>query len=73
MKKQLPKLTTDKEAETFIDETDLTEYDLSGLKPVHFEFQPKAKRIIMRLSEPLLEAIKEEAECSGTPYQRIIW
>jgi len=42
----------------------LTEYDLSSLKPVRFEFQPKGKSITMRLSEPLLEAIKEEAEGS---------
>lgn len=72
MKKQLPKLKTDKEAEDFIAEADLTEYDLSGLKPVRFEFQPKARRITMRLSEPLFEAIKEEAEHQGIPYQRFI-
>ena len=72
MKKQLPKLTTDKAAETFIAEADLTEYDLSGLKPVRFEFQPKGRSITMRLSEPLLDAIKEEAERSGIPYQRFI-
>jgi len=29
---------------------------------MRFEFQPKGKSITMRLSEPLLEAIKEEAE-----------
>jgi len=72
MKKPLPKLTTDEAAETFITDADLTEYDLSGLKPVRFEFQPKGKSITMRLSEPLLDAIKEEAERSGIPYQRFI-
>ncbi|MDD5034430.1 MAG: BrnA antitoxin family protein [Methylococcaceae bacterium] len=72
MKKQLPKLTNDKETETFIAEADLTEYDLSGLKPVRFEFQPKGRSITLRLSEPLLEAFKEEAERSGIPYQRFI-
>ncbi len=72
MKKQLPKLTTDKAAEAFIAEADLTEYDLSVLKPVRFEFQPKVRSITMRLSEPLLEAIKEEAERTGMPYQRFI-
>ena len=72
MKKPLPKLTTDEAAETFITDADLTEYDLTGLKPVHFEFQPKGKSITMRLSEPLLDAIKEEAERSGIPYQRFI-
>ena len=72
MKKPLPTLMTDESAEAFIAESDLTEYDLSGLKPVRFEFQPKGKSITMRLSEPLLEAIKKEAERSGIPYQRFI-
>jgi predicted DNA binding CopG/RHH family protein len=72
MKKKLPNLKTDKAAETFIAEADLTEYDLSSLKQVRFEFQPKERSITMRLSEPLLEAIKEEAERSGIPYQRFI-
>lgn len=72
MKKQLPILTNDKDTEAFIAEADLTEYDLSALKPVQFEFQPKAKKITMRLSEPLLNAIKEKAEYSGIPYQRFI-
>ncbi len=52
MKKPLPKLMTDETAETFIADAYLTEYDLSGLKPVRFEFQPKGKSITMRLSEP---------------------
>jgi predicted DNA binding CopG/RHH family protein len=51
---------------------DLTDYDLSSLTPVRFEFQLKERSITMRLSEPLLEAIKEEAERSGIPYQRFI-
>lgn len=72
MKKKLPLLTSDKEAEDFIDNADLTDYDLSGLTPVRFEFQPKERSITMRLSEPLLEAIKEEARHSGIPYQRFI-
>ena len=72
MKKNFPKLKTDKAAETFVDEADLTRYDLSGMKPVSFEFQPKYKSITMRLPETLLDAIKKEAERSGVPYQRFI-
>jgi predicted DNA binding CopG/RHH family protein len=72
MKKQLPKLTSDKDAEAFVAEADLTEYDLSSLTPVRFEFQTKGQRITMRLSEALLDAIKEEAKRSGIPYQRFI-
>jgi predicted DNA binding CopG/RHH family protein len=72
MKKKLPIFTTDKEAEDFVDDADLTEYDLSALTSVRFEFQPKERSITMRLSESLLEAIKEEAGRSGMPYQRFI-
>lgn len=72
MKKKFPKIRTDKAAESFVDEADLTQYDLSDMKPVSFEFQPKDKSITMRLPETLFEAIKEEAERSGVPYQRFI-
>jgi len=44
MKKQLPPLTSDKEAEKFVAWSDLTEYDLSGTRMVRFEFQPKSER-----------------------------
>ncbi|MFI3138244.1 MAG: BrnA antitoxin family protein [Methylococcaceae bacterium] len=72
MKKKLPKLSTDEAAETFVDKADLSQYDLSDMKPVSFEFQPKSKSITMRLPETLFDAIKEEAERSGVPYQRFI-
>jgi len=41
MKKKLPILKTDEEAEKFVDTADLSEYDLSGFKKVHFEIKPK--------------------------------
>ena len=47
MKKKLPELKTDAEAEAFVDEADLSQYDLSGMQPVNFEFQPTAKSITM--------------------------
>lgn len=72
MKKKLPKLSTDEAAETFVDKADLSQYDLSDMKPVSFEFQPKSKSITMRLPKTLFDAIKEEAERSGVPYQRFI-
>jgi hypothetical protein len=34
MKKKLPEFKTDAEAEAFVDEADLSQYDLSGMKPV---------------------------------------
>lgn len=72
MKRQLPKLTSDKEAEEFVANSDLTEYDLSGMRMVRFEFQPKSERVNMRLPRPLLDAVKASAAKAGVPYQRFI-
>ena len=40
--KQFPILTSDEEAEHFLENADLTEYDFSQFKPMHFELQPKS-------------------------------
>ena len=72
MKKKIPPFRSDKEAEGFVDTADLSEYDLSGARPVRFEFEKKAARINMRLPAPLLEAVKEKARARGIPYQRFI-
>jgi len=72
MKKKLPKLQTDDEAEQFVANADLTDYDLSELRPILFEFQPKSERINMRLPKPLLDAVKASAIRAGVPYQRFI-
>lgn len=72
MKKKLPELKSDKEAEEFVASSDLTEYDLSGMRMVRFEFQPKSERVNMRLPRPLLDAVKATAAKAGVPYQRFI-
>ena len=72
MKKKLPRLQSDEEAEEFVANADLTNYDLSDLRTVLFEFQPKTERINMRLPKPLLEAVKASAIKAGVPYQRFI-
>jgi predicted DNA binding CopG/RHH family protein len=72
MRKQLPTLRSDKEAEEFVAKSDLTEYDLSGMRMVRFEFQPKSERVNMRLPRPLLDAVKATAAKAGVPYQRFI-
>lgn len=41
--KKLPELKTDNDAEDFIDTADLTEYDLSVLMPMKFEFQKRTQ------------------------------
>ena len=72
MKKKLPRLRSDKAAERFVAQADLTRYDLSEMKDERFEFSPKVARINMRLSPDLLKAIKATAARSGIPYQRFI-
>jgi predicted DNA binding CopG/RHH family protein len=72
MKRPLPELKIDKESEDFVANADLTEYDLSAMQIVRFEFQPKSERVNMRLPRPLLDAIKATAARAGVPYQRFI-
>ena len=71
MKRKVPRLTTDEEAEAFLDQ-DLSDLDFSQFKPVRFEFEKRAARVNMRLPETLLRAVKERAEARGIPYQRFI-
>jgi predicted DNA binding CopG/RHH family protein len=72
MKKKLPRLKTDKEAEDFVANADLSEYDLSSMKWVRFEFAPKSERVNMRLPVNLLDAVKKAAAKAKMPYQRFI-
>jgi predicted DNA binding CopG/RHH family protein len=72
MKKKIPTFKTDKEAERFVDTADLTEYDLSGFKPTHFEFEKKTAQLNMRVPKPLLDAVKKRARARGIPYTRFI-
>jgi len=72
MSKKLPDLKNDQEAESFL-EQDLTDYiDLRQFTKVSFEFLPKTEQVNLRLSQPLLDAIKEQAEREGIPYQKYI-
>ena len=70
--KNLPVLKTDKEAENFVETADLSEYDLSGFKPMRFEFEKKAAQLNMRVPLALLEAVKTRAKARGIPYTRYI-
>jgi predicted DNA binding CopG/RHH family protein len=68
--KQLPPLMFDEDAETFTEEADLSEYDLSGFKPVQFEYLNKDARMEVRLSREQLDAPKEAPGQQGIPYTR---
>ena len=70
--KKLPALKTDEEAERFVETADLSQYDLSGMVPVRFEFKPKTERVNMRLSKDLLSSVKARAADEGVSYQRYI-
>jgi predicted DNA binding CopG/RHH family protein len=41
--KQFPRLESDEDAERFVEEADLSEYDFSDFQPMSFEFAPKDK------------------------------
>lgn len=70
--KPMPTLRSDAAAERFVETADLSQYDLSGFKPEHFEFAPKDATLTMRLPAPLLDALKLKAKAQGIPYTRYV-
>ena len=69
--KTVPPMTTDAEAEAFLDQ-DLSDLDFTQFRPVSWEVEPKTARVNMRLPEKLMAALKERAQERGIPYQRLI-
>lgn len=70
--KKLPTFKSDAEAEAFVEQVDLSRYDLSGGEFVRFELKPKDKTVNLRLPGQLLEAVRVRAKRAGVPYQRFI-
>jgi len=70
--RQMPSLRNDESAEAFVSEADLTDYDLSGFKPMRFEIEPKSATLNMRLPASLLAALKARAKAKGVPYTRYV-
>lgn len=70
--KPFPRFDTDADAERFVAEADLSEYDFSRFQPMRFEIEAKSASITMRVPASLLKAVKAEAEHRGIPYQRFI-
>jgi predicted DNA binding CopG/RHH family protein len=70
----MPSLMSDADVERFVETADLSTYDLSGFKPMHFEFEPKAAALNMRLPQNLLDALKAKAKAKakGIPYARYV-
>jgi predicted DNA binding CopG/RHH family protein len=71
MKKKVPKLKTDREAEEFLAQ-DLSDLDFLQFKPTRFEFEKKDEQINMRVPRLLLVALKARAKARGIPYTRLI-
>jgi predicted DNA binding CopG/RHH family protein len=71
MNRRVPKMTTDEEAEAFLDQ-DLSDLDFSQFKAVRFEFERKSAQLNMRIPQSLLDAVKVKANERGIPYTRYI-
>ncbi|MGA7236583.1 MAG: CopG family antitoxin [Bryobacteraceae bacterium] len=71
MKKKVPRLKTDKQAEEFLAQ-DLSNLDFSQFAPARFEFEKKDEQINMRVPKPLLLEVKARARARGIPYTRFI-
>jgi predicted DNA binding CopG/RHH family protein len=71
MKRKVPQLKTDKEAEEFL-ARDLSELEFSQFKTARFEFEKKDYQINMRVPQQLLEEVKARARARGIPYTRFI-
>jgi predicted DNA binding CopG/RHH family protein len=71
MKRKVPQLKTDKQAEAFL-ARDHSNLDFSQFKTVRFEFEKKDDQINMRVPKQLLEAVKARAKARGIPYTRFI-
>ena len=57
----MPSLRNDTAAERFVATTDLSEYDLSGFKPMRLEIEPPSAAMNMRLPHSLLNAVKAKS------------
>ena len=61
MKKRVPRLKTDKQAEAVLAQ-ELSGLDFLQFKPAKFEFEKKDDQINMRVPKPLLAAVKARAK-----------
>jgi predicted DNA binding CopG/RHH family protein len=71
MPRNIPKFTTNAEAEAFL-EQDLSNLDFTQFKPVRFGLREKDARVNMRLPQGLLDSLKARAEAQRIPYQRLM-
>jgi len=78
MKKPFPKFDSDEKLEAFLETADLDEYELTeGALPrderfARYERFAKDASIHLRLSGPLLDAVRAQATKEGIPAQRLM-
>jgi len=70
--KKFPPFKSDEDAENFVATADLSEYDFSDFKPIHYEFEKKDTPLYIRVPEALANKIKTRAKKRGMPYTRYI-
>jgi predicted DNA binding CopG/RHH family protein len=70
--KPMPHHFTDEDADKFLEEESLADYDLSGFKPMRFEFAKKEARLELRLPSDQLIALKAAAQKMGIPHTRLV-
>lgn len=70
--KPMPSLHSDAAAEKFVAAADLSQYDLSGFKPMRFEIARKEAALNMRIPSGLLQAVKAKAASRGVPCARYV-
>ncbi|WP_343050731.1 CopG family antitoxin [Bartonella fuyuanensis] len=64
----MPVFKADEKAENFVNTADLTDYDLTGFKLVHFKFLPKEASINICLPQVFMKALKEKVKNQVIPY-----
>jgi predicted DNA binding CopG/RHH family protein len=65
MKRPLPTLRTDAEAERFVADVDLTAHDAASFRRCRFVFAPKPVQLTVRLPQALLDRVKARAVGAG--------
>ena len=70
--KPWPSLRSDEEAERFVEDADLSEYDWSTAVPMNYEVEDKTARVTMRMPESQLAHIRAEAAKRGVKYQKFM-
>ncbi|MGZ9033732.1 MAG: CopG family antitoxin [Rhodospirillales bacterium] len=67
----LPNLETDEDAERFVAEANLNDYDLSNMTTIRFRFGVEPG-LSVRLPTALLDAVRMKAKACGISYERFI-